>query len=167
MTQDEPNVFFNNHIDEQLLATCLDFFQAGTETTSNTMSFALIYMLHHPSVAAKVRAELRATIGRHRAPRLSDRAALPFTEAVICEIQRLANVAPVGIIRRCTKTTRLGAFTVPKDTLAMVSLYSLHMDAAYWTDPHTFRPERFIDPQSGALVQHHDHFLPFGAGKKR
>lgn len=157
--------FLNSFSDEQLLALCLDFFQAGTETTSNTLAFGIIYMLHNPHVLEKIYAELDVKIGSNRNPRLSDRSSLPFTEAVLCEIQRIANVAPVGIIHRCMETTKLGSFTVPKDTLALVSLYSLHMDAEYWHDPHTFRPERFIHCDTGELVQHHDHFMPFGAGR--
>lgn len=121
-------------------------------------------MIHHPDSLAKVYAELDAKIGRHRVPRLSDRSALPFTEAVLCEVQRMTNVAPVGVIHRCMETTKLGSFTIPKDTMALVSLYSLHMDDEYWRDPHTFRPERFINCSTGELMLHHDHFLPFGAG---
>lgn len=159
--------FINNLVsckDEQLLALCVDMFQAGTETTSNTLAFGLIYMVHNPATASKVRAELDTIVGRSRMPSLNDRPSLPFTEAVLNEIQRIANVAPVGVVRRCMQTTKLGSFTIPKDTMALVSLYSLHMDADYWRDPHTFRPERFID-ECGQLVQHHDHLLPFGAGE--
>lgn len=144
---------------------CVDFFQAGTETTSNTLAFGIIYMMHNPKTVAKVCAELDLKIGSERLPRLSDRPVLPFTEAVLCEIQRLANVAPVGVIHRCMETTKFASFTIPKNTMALVLLYSLHMDEEYWKDPHTFRPERFIDDQTGELVLHHDHYLPFGAGE--
>lgn len=163
-------VFIHSHLlppppDEQLLAICLDFFQAGTETTSHTLAFGIIYILHHPNVLAKLYAELDAQCGPDRQPRLSDRSSFPFTEAVLCEIQRISNVAPVGVIHRCVQTTKLAGFTVPKDTMALVSLYSLHMDDDYWQDPHTFRPERFLHSVTGELLLHYDHFMPFGAGK--
>lgn len=80
---------------EQLLALCVDFFQAGSETTSNTLSFAILYMLHHPKVMKKVQDELSCIIG-NRFPKISDRGNLKFTEATIHEIQRISNVAPLG-----------------------------------------------------------------------
>lgn len=119
-------------------------------------------MLHNRRVQDNVRAELDRTIGPNRLPCLDDRNRLPYTEAVICEIQRIANVAPVGIVHRCTADVMLGKYAIPKNTMALVSLYSLHMDADYWGDPHVFRPERFLD-DSGQLVKH-ECFLPFGLG---
>lgn len=120
-------------------------------------------MLHNPRVQERVRRELDRIVGVGRLPCLNDRPLLPFTEAVICEIQRISNVAPVGIVHRCTADVVLGKYTIPKDTMALVSLYSLHMDKDYWRDPYVFRPERFLDDGGAQLVQH-ENFLPFGLG---
>lgn len=160
-SKDVPN---NSFTEEQLLATCLDLFQAGTETTSNTLSFGLIYMVHNPAVQAKVRHELDRVIGRSRLPTLNDRSDLPYVEAVLCEIQRMANVAPLGIVHRALETVKFGDYIIPKDAIMLVSLYSLNMDAEYWKDPLEFRPERFLD-EEGKLIQHVDQFLPFGLGE--
>lgn len=149
--------------EEQLLALFLDLFQAGTETTSNTLAFGIIHMLHNEPVQQKLRLELDSIIGRDRLPNLNDRSQLVYTEAVICEIQRISNVAPLGIAHRCTDTVKFRGYIIPKDTMALVSLYSLHMDEQYWKDPFTFRPDRFID-ECGQFVQH-EYFLPFGLGK--
>lgn len=149
--------------ESQLLAICLDLFQAGTETTSNTLAFGMAYMLHNRGVQEKIHRELDRVVGAERAPTLNDRMQLPYTEAVICEIQRIANVAPVGIVHRCTSDVMLGKYTIPKDTMALVSLYSLHMDKKYWRDPHIFRPERFLNEQGDGLMSH-DYFIPFGMG---
>ena len=40
--------------EDQLVAVCLDFFIAGSQTTSNTLGFALLAMVRHPDVQAKV-----------------------------------------------------------------------------------------------------------------
>lgn len=156
-------MLFSLFSDEQLLAICLDFFQAGTETTSNTLSFALMYMIHNRSVCDKVQAELDAVIGRKRSPILQDRNHLPYVEAVLSEIQRISNVAPLGIAHRCTENVQFCEYEIPKDTVMLVSLYSLNMDKEYWGDPHQFRPERFLN-DSGEYVPHSDQFFPFGLG---
>lgn len=120
-------------------------------------------MLHNEKVQQKVRIELDTIVGRNRLPSMNDRSQLPYTEAVICEIQRISNVAPLGIVHRCMETIKFGEYIIPKDTMALVSLYSLHMDVDYWKDPFNFRPERFIN-EFGQFI-HHEYFLPFGLGK--
>lgn len=122
-------------------------------------------MLHNERVQHCLRTELDAVVGRHRLPNNNDRCMLPYTEAVVCEIQRISNVAPLGIVHRCTETVKFGGYIIPKDTIALVSLYSMHMDEAYWKDPYSFRPERFLD-EHGHFI-YHENFLPFGLGKRR
>lgn len=83
--------------EEQLLALSIDMFQAGSETTSNTLAFGMLYMLHYPEVMKKVQDELENICGAQNLPTLADRSKLKYTEAVICEIQRIASVAPLGL----------------------------------------------------------------------
>lgn len=156
--------FFFDFTDEQLLSICLDFFQAGTETTSNTLSFGLMYMIHNRRVCDNVQAELDAVIGRKRHPILQDRSHLPYVEAVLSEIMRISNVAPLGIAHRTIENTQFREYLIPKDTVMLVSLYSLNMDKGYWKDPENFRPERFIN-DNGEYIPHAEQFFPFGLGE--
>lgn len=152
--------------EEQLLSLCVDFVQAGTETTSNTLSFGLMYMIHNKRVSDKVHDELDAVVGRTRLPNLNDRSKLPYLEAVLCEIQRFASVAPLAIAHRATETIKFFDYVIPKDSVTLVSLYSMNMDEEYWKDPHVFRPERFLN-ENGQLIQHSEQFIPFGLGEIR
>lgn len=49
--------------EEQLLVLLLDLFLAGSETTSSMLSFAILNLIKHQDVQAKVHAELDAVIG--------------------------------------------------------------------------------------------------------
>lgn len=51
--------------------------------------------------------ELDATVGRTRSPRLEDRTRLPYTNAVLHEIQRFISVLPLGLPRALTRDTHL------------------------------------------------------------
>lgn len=144
---------------EQLLALCLDFFQAGSETTSNTLTFGMLYMLRHPEVKQKVQYELDKVCG-DISPKLSDRPKLKYTEATICEIQRLSNVAPLGIAHRTLSDVKVDQWNIPKNSVVLFNIYGMHMDEAYWEDPFKFMPERFLD-DTGELILH-DSFIPFG-----
>ena len=55
-------------------------------------------MVREPEVQARVRAEIHDVLGTSRFPESSDRQDLPFTEATILEIQRMANVTPRGLL---------------------------------------------------------------------
>ncbi|XP_021697821.1 methyl farnesoate epoxidase [Aedes aegypti] len=151
---------------EQLLCLCLDLFQAGSETTSNTLGYGIAHMLHHPEIVQKIHNELDSVIGRYRLPLLADRPYLPYTEAVLCEIQRISNIAPLAIAHRTVAPVQLGTYVIPKNTITLISLYSLHMDKAYWGDPEVFRPERFLNETGDKLIAH-EYFVPFGSGKRR
>lgn len=156
---------FHNFDKKVLLALLVDFFQAGSETTSNTLSFALLYMLHYPEVKRKVQNEIDEKL-KGKFPSLNDRNILNYSESVLCEIQRMSNVAPLGIAHRALDDVQLdNGDVIPKDTTVLFSLYSVNMDAGYWGDPHNFRPERFLDAD-GELIAH-EGFIPFGAGKRR
>lgn len=146
--------------DEQLFGICIDFFQAGSETTANSLAFAMLYMLHYPKVRRNVQQELLAVVGAKKFPKLSDRPRLKYTDAVVCEIQRCANIAPLGIAHRAVEDTTLKGFFIPKDTILMCSLYSLNMDEKLWKNPKEFKPERFLNKESALEIP--DYFIPFG-----
>lgn len=59
-------------IEEQLLGIIFDVFVAGSETTSHTLGFALLYMIMHQDVQRKVQEELDQTL-HGRSPSLADR----------------------------------------------------------------------------------------------
>jgi cytochrome P450 len=51
-------------------------------------------------------------------------------------------------------------------TTVMPNLWACHMDVNYFTDPHTFRPDRFLNTD-GSLRSHVDGFVPFSIGKRQ
>ncbi|XP_008336487.1 cytochrome P450 2J5, partial [Cynoglossus semilaevis] len=75
----EPELGFN----ETNLTLCsLDLFLAGTETTSTTLQWALVYLINHPDVQEKVQEEIDKVIGQSRLPSMADRSNMPYTNAV-------------------------------------------------------------------------------------
>lgn len=59
--------------DEQLVMVCLDFFIAGSQTTSNTLSFALLNMVIHQDIQEQAFKEIRSVLGDNKFPKLEDR----------------------------------------------------------------------------------------------
>ena len=57
----------------------------------------------YPWIQAKVQEELDRVVGGDRCPGLADRARLPYTEAVLMEVQRHAHVLPLGVRHRSAR----------------------------------------------------------------
>ncbi|XP_065208481.1 methyl farnesoate epoxidase-like [Planococcus citri] len=151
--------------ENQLLAILMDFFMAGTETTSNTLSFIIHYLVKYPQVQEKIHAEIDKALSPQQIPTMEDREKLVYLEATIMEVQRHGSPVPIAIPHKAIQDTELMNYSIPKDTIVLPSIWSVHMDEDYWKDPHVFRPERFIDSK-GKIIQH-THFMPFGIGKRR
>jgi cytochrome P450 family 2 subfamily A/cytochrome P450 family 2 subfamily A polypeptide 13 len=64
--------------------------------------------------SAKVHKEIDWVTGRNWQPKYEDRMKMPYAEAVIHEIQRFADMIPMGLARRVTKDTKFRDFLLPK-----------------------------------------------------
>jgi cytochrome P450 len=58
--------------EEELLGIIFDIFVAGSETTSHTLGFALLFMIIHPHIQNKVQEEIDEVL-QGRPPSLTDR----------------------------------------------------------------------------------------------
>ncbi|KAM3620544.1 uncharacterized protein V6R79_025141 [Siganus canaliculatus] len=156
------------HKDSQLgftetnLAMCsMDLFLAGTETTATTLLWALVYLMKNPDIQDKVQAEIDRVIGQTRLPTMADRPNMPYTDAVIHEIQRVGNIVPLNGPRMAAKDTTLGGYFIPKGTTIMPMLTSVLFDKNEWEAPESFKPERFLNAE-GKFVKR-EALLPFSA----
>ncbi|XP_075943612.1 cytochrome P450 2J4-like [Anarhichas minor] len=142
----------------------LDLFVAGTETTTTTLHWGLLYMIYYPHIQERVQAEIDTVVGSSKKPSVTDRETMPYTDAVIHEIQRMANILPLNLVRMAVKETTLDKYTIPKGTIIMPTLTSVLRDESMWETPHTFNPQHFLD-QDGKFRKR-EAFLPFSAGKR-
>ncbi|XP_038056997.1 cytochrome P450 2J6-like isoform X2 [Patiria miniata] len=148
-----------------MCATASDLFVAGTETTSTSLRWGLLYMMARPDILEKVQQELDAVVGRGRLPRMSDKPNLPYTEATLMELQRVANILPLGIPHQASEDTTILGFDIPKGSVIMPNMWALSTDSKLWQDPETFRPERFLDETGRNVVKQEEH-IPFSIGRR-
>ncbi|XP_009901822.1 cytochrome P450 2J6 [Dryobates pubescens] len=150
--------------EENLIQTIFDLFVAGSETTATTLRWALLFMVVYPDIQEKVQQELDAVLGRSHLMCYEDRKKLPYTNAVIHEIQRYGNIILIALPRQSVRDTQLLGYPVPKNTIILANIDSVLTDPAKWETPDQFNPGHFLD-KDGNFVNR-EAFLPFSVGHR-
>ena len=163
-TTDESSSFHGAVGLDNLKVSLFDLFLAGSETTSTTLTWAALYMVRYPEVQARVQQELARVVGEDRSPAMEDRPRLPYTEAVIMEVQRHANIVPFGIRHMTEVELEVRGHLLPAGTVVMPVMAEV-LKGEHWGDGEVFRPERFLSA-SGQL-RRDEHFIPFSTGKRQ
>ncbi|XP_055364387.1 cytochrome P450 2J2-like isoform X3 [Betta splendens] len=157
----DPQAGFNI---KNLQICTIDLIEAGTESAATTLRWGLVFMMNYPHIQEKVQAEIDRVIGQSRQPTMADRPNLPYTDAVIHEVQRMGNIVPLGFPKMSSKDTILGGYFIPKGTSTTTILSSVLFDKNEWETPDTFNPEHFLDSNGQFLRR--EAFFPFSAGKR-
>ncbi|XP_072505765.1 cytochrome P450 2J2-like isoform X2 [Notamacropus eugenii] len=160
LSKDDIHPSFN---EENLVFCTLDLFLAGTETTSTTLRWALLYMALYPEIQGKIQAEIDRVVGQSRQPTMADKENMPYTNAAVHEVQRMGNILPFNVPRVSTVDTTVAGYHVPKGTILTTNMTALHRDPKEWATPETFNPEHFLE---NGQFKKKDSFLPFSVGKR-
>ncbi|OWF46611.1 cytochrome P450 2J6-like [Mizuhopecten yessoensis] len=151
--------------DENLMILTLNLFNAGTATIAVTISWAILFLIHHPDVQTKLRQEIEDVIGFSRPPALADRAEMTYTDAFIHETSRMGNISPFSLLHGVKHDTTFKGYKIFKDDLVLPNLDSVMFDETLFEDPNSFNPERFIG-KDGKLNGKERAVLAFSLGKR-
>ncbi|NXG44851.1 CP2K6 protein, partial [Psilopogon haemacephalus] len=162
--QQEEKSSANGHFHNgNLLSLVSNLFTAGVETITTTLNWGFLLMLKYPEIQRKVQEEIEEVLGSNP-PRIEHRTQMPYTDAVIHEIQRFANILPLDLPHETAADVTLKGYFIPKGTYIVPLLASVLQDKSQWEKPDTFYPEHFLDA-SGKFVKK-EAFMPFSAGRR-
>lgn len=159
--KDKPDTEY--HFDN-LVSVVWNMFSAGTETTSSTIRHALLLMMKHPDIQERVQRELDEVVGQDRWPSVEDRQNLPYSDAVIHEIQRNMDLAPIAIPHKMMCDTEYNGYVIPKGVMVFPLISSVLIDPKLWKNANCFDPENFLD--ANGRFRKNDAFVVFGMGKR-
>ncbi|XP_048848272.1 cytochrome P450 2K1-like, partial [Brienomyrus brachyistius] len=148
---------------KNLLYTVTNLNAAGTDTTATTLCWGLLFMAKYPHIQDRVQEELDRVIGG-RQTRVEDRKNLPYTDAVVHEILRMANIVPLNLPHVTSCDVVFQGYHIRKGTAVIPLLTSVLRDESEWESPNTFNPGHFLDDQGRFMKR--DAFMPFSAGRR-
>ncbi|KAK9401390.1 cytochrome P450 2J5-like [Crotalus adamanteus] len=124
--------------------------------------WVLLLLTNHPDIQEKIQKEIEDVFGLSGSISYQDKKKLPYTNAVIHEMQRVKYVLLYGIARQSTKDVKMGGYHIPKGTIIIPDLRSVLLDPEQWETPEKFNPNHFLD-KDGKFIER-EEFLPFGIG---
>ncbi|XP_071999861.1 cytochrome P450 2K4-like [Engystomops pustulosus] len=149
--------------DKNLITLVMDLFSAGMETTSTTLRWGLLLMMKYPEIQKKVQNEIECVIGSAQ-PQTEHRKQMPYTDAVIHEIQRFGDIIPGNLPHSPIRDITFRGYSIPKGTIVIPLLHSVLRDETCFEKPEEFYPEHFLD--SKGKFKKNEAFIPFSIGKR-
>ncbi|KAF7188531.1 Multifunctional cytochrome P450 monooxygenase, partial [Pseudocercospora fuligena] len=132
--------------EEQDIATysAHSLYGGASDTTVSTLSTFFLMMVLHPEIQRKAQAEVDSSVGTARLPGIEHRDRLPYLQAIIKEVLRFHPVAPTGLPHLMATDATCAGYDIPKGAMVIANLWGIGRDTSIYTDPHLFRPERFL-----------------------
>ncbi|ORY96170.1 cytochrome P450 [Syncephalastrum racemosum] len=132
--------------EDDILVFLNDMIGGGTDTTAVTLTWQIAILCHHPDVQAKIRAEVDAFLIKHRRyPTFRERDQFPYLLSVHKECLRLRPTGPFGLTHLAKEDFTCRDYLIPKGTVLVSNMLSMHKNAERYPEPEQFKPERFID----------------------
>ncbi|KFK31969.1 hypothetical protein AALP_AA6G183100 [Arabis alpina] len=147
-------------------AVLADMVVGGTDTSTNTIEFAMAELISNPELMKRAQQELDEVVGKDSVVEESHIPRLPYLLAIMKETLRLYPTIPLLVPHRPTENAIVGGYTVLKDTKVFINVWSIQRDPSVWENPTEFRPERFLDKKSCDFTGTDYSFLPFGSGRR-
>ncbi|XP_073844248.1 probable cytochrome P450 6a21 [Musca autumnalis] len=167
LMKNESGDEFVNLTFNEIAAQAFLFLVAGSETSSNTMVFALYEMALNQDVQNKARDEVRRVLkGCQHEMKYETMTEMKYLKQVIDETLRLHTPLPV-LNRQAVEDYPIPGYpqyVIRKDMPVIIPAICLHRDAQYYPNPDVFNPDNF----SGEQVTLRDPvlYLPFGDGPR-
>jgi cytochrome P450 len=133
---------------------------AGSDTTSNTLTYLIWAVCRRPDIKEKLVKELETLPDDFTDVEVKQ---LPYLRLVIEETLRKYSAAPSPLPRVVPSGgANFGKYWLPEGTIATTQAYTLHRNPVAFPTPEKFDPLRWENPSQAMK----DSFMPFGGGTR-
>ncbi|XP_064382545.1 cytochrome P450 1A1-like [Halichondria panicea] len=142
-------------------------FGAGFATTAVTLKYSLMMMALYPDVQRKLHEELDRVVGKNRYPEFADKDDLPYTMAVMSEINRHHSMSALSLTHTTTCDTEFHGYSLAKHTPVIFNYYSINRGDDVFKNADKFDPERFLKEDGSFDAALASRVTLFGLGRRR
>ncbi|KAF9894685.1 hypothetical protein FE257_006575 [Aspergillus nanangensis] len=154
--------------EKEIIAESISFIVGGSDTTSTSMTNVVDIVSRSRKLLEVLQKELDGAFPGELAPDwvapFKEVESLPILNAIVRETMRIRPTSATGLERVTPKGGKViaGNF-VPEGTLVSVPTLAIHRCPSAFMDAETFFYERWLEKDSGALL---DSFVPFSVGPR-
>ncbi|KAG5884499.1 hypothetical protein JTB14_034563 [Gonioctena quinquepunctata] len=149
---------------EKIIGQAMQFFAAGVETTSATISFTLYELCMNPEIQNNLRKEIITNIEKNTGVTYDGLLDMKYLDRCINETLRKYPVLPF-LDRRCLEDYELPGtdLIIKKGMNVYIPMYGMQLDEKYFPEPQKYNPDRFLNKNfnTNGLV-----YMPFGDGPR-
>lgn len=143
----------------ELWSEAVFFFPAGGDTTATGLAALFFYLSRYPEAYRKLAEEIRTTFADADEIRGGSKlSGCHYLRACFDEALRLSPPVSGTLWYELAQGESqkggplvVDGHVIPPDTLVGVNIYSLHHNEAYFPDPFTFKPERWLEHSSSEM----------------
>ncbi|KAG1470957.1 hypothetical protein G6F56_002394 [Rhizopus delemar] len=160
---------------DDILVFLSDLIGAGTDTIAISLYWTFAILSQYPHVQTKLIKELdtwKAKHPPHLVPNFNQhRDDFPYSICVQKEVMRFRPGTSFGLSHYSTEDILVDGYFIPKGSVLLSHMPTLHMSQNFYKDPQLFRPERFFKNTkkmrvaANAKIGERDHFN-FGWGRR-
>ncbi|KAI0198135.1 cytochrome P450 [Astrocystis sublimbata] len=145
---------------QEVVFNAQSYIVAGSDTTSNTLSYLVWAVCHHPEVKARLLKELDALPDDFS---YEDLQHVSYLDHVIDETLRRYPAVPAGIPRQVPEGgTELCGYNIPAGYTVAVQNHTIQRDPVAFPNPDAFDPLRWEHPTPAMK----NAFMAFGGGSR-
>lgn len=146
-------------------------FEAGADTTKNTLIGFVQAMALFPEVVTKAHDELDQVVGDGRVPTIDDIKSLPYIRGIVKETLRwFPTTVSAALPHAATADDTIDGYDIPAGAGVLLAVWTVHNDPVVFPDPRRFEPSRHnVDLTVGESVQSSDlsgRIWTFGSGRR-
>ncbi|KAJ8079622.1 hypothetical protein PM082_011209 [Marasmius tenuissimus] len=143
--QDTQDPAYDEALARDVAAT---MYFAGADTTVSTLTTFFLAMLANPEAQRRAQQEIDRVVPKGHLPDFSDHDSLPYIAAIVKETFRWQNVLPMGVLHCLDEEDVYNGYRLPAGSVVVTNIWAMLHDETVYPDPFSFKPERFLGPNS-------------------